>query len=130
MVFQSFHADLFYYGLNTIFLLDMAAGFVTKVKDGHRRIDTLPAIRAQYLKTWFVIDLMAFFPFELIPVAIFGGIPKDPALFNVYLFLQSLTLIKLVKAVRLFRELTEALGCLRRCGAWPASRTGSRRSST
>ena len=88
----------------------MVAGFFTKIKIGHKRIDTLPEIRKHYLKTWFGLDLAAFFPFELIPVLIFGGVPSDPGLFQVYLSLQTLTLIKLVKAVRLFRELTEALG--------------------
>lgn len=109
MVFQTFHADLFYYTLNALFLLDLAAGFVTKIKVGHHRLDTFAGIRGRYLKTWFVVDLTAFFPFELIPVLIFGGIPTDPTLFHVYLALQSLTLIKLVKAVRLFREIGEAL---------------------
>jgi len=110
MVFHTFTADGFYYSLNFLFLLDMGAGFVTKVKDGHRRLDTLPEIRHHYLRSWFVIDLLAFFPFELIPVAIFGHIPTDPTMFAVYLGLQSLTLVKLVKAVRIFRELTEAFG--------------------
>lgn len=110
MVFHAFEADGLYYSLNLLFLLDMAAGFVTKVKVGHRRLETLPEIRAYYLRSWFVVDLLAFFPFELIPVVLFGGIPTDPTMFTLYLSLQSLTLIKLVKAVRIFRELTEALG--------------------
>jgi len=110
MIFHSFRADLFYYSLNFLFLVDMAMGFVTAVKDGHRRLETFPEIRRHYLKTWFTVDLLAFFPFELIPVAVFGGVPSDPTLFQVYLGLQSLTLIKAIKAVRLFRELSEALG--------------------
>lgn len=110
MVFHTFEADGFYYSLNLLFLLDLAAGFVTKVKVGHRRLETLPEIRSYYLKTWFTVDLLAFFPFELIPVVIFGGITTDSTMFTVYLALQSLTLVKLVKAVRIFRELTEALG--------------------
>ena len=110
MVFHTFQADTFYYSLNFLFLLDMGAGFITRVKDGHRRLDTLSEIRRHYLKTWFTIDLLAFFPFELIPVAIFGHIPTDPVFFWIYLGLQSLTLVKLLKAVRLFRELTEAFG--------------------
>jgi len=109
MVFQTFHADLFYYALNALFLVDLAVGFVTKVKAGHRRLETFAEIRRNYLRTWFAVDMAAFFPFELIPVVIFGGIPTDPTLFHIYLGLQSLTLVKLVKAVRLFREIAEAL---------------------
>jgi hypothetical protein len=110
MVFHTFHADGVYYSLNLLLLLDLGAGFVTRVKVGHRRLDTFSSIRAHYLKSWFTVDLLAFFPFELIPVAIFGGVPTDPVLFQVYLGLQALTLVKLVKAVRLFGELAEALG--------------------
>lgn len=110
MVFHSFHADAFYYSLNFLFFLDLVAGFITKVKDGHRRLDTFPDIRHHYLRSWFTIDFLAFFPFELIPVALFGKIPTDPTMFGIYLALQSLTLVKLVKAVRIFRELTEAFG--------------------
>jgi len=110
MVFHTFQADEFYYGLNFLFFLDLCAGFITRVKEGHRRLDTPQEIRRHYLRSWFTIDLLAFFPFELIPVAIFGGIPRDPTWFAVYLGLQALTLVKLVKAVRIFRELTEAFG--------------------
>jgi voltage-gated potassium channel len=110
MVFHAFRADAVYYSLNFLFFLDLCAGFVTKVKNGHRRLDTLREIRAHYLRSWFTVDLLAFFPFELIPVAIFGGVPTDPTMFTIYLSLQSLTLIKLVKAVRIFQELTEAFG--------------------
>jgi voltage-gated potassium channel len=110
MVFHSFRPDLFYFSLNFLFFLDLIAGFITKVKSGHRRLDTLPEIRRHYLGSWFTVDLLAFFPFELVPFAIFGGVPSDPGLFVVFLTLQSLTLIKLVKAIRIFRELTEAFG--------------------
>lgn len=110
MVFQTFRADFLYYSLNFLLFLDLVAGFLVKVKDGHRRLETYDEIRQHYLRTWFTVDLLAFFPFELIPVALFGGIPSDPTMFAVYLGLQSLTLIKVIKAVRIFRELTEALG--------------------
>ena len=109
LVFQTVQADWFYYSLNVLFFIDLAAGFVTKIKVGHLRLETFPEIRSRYLKTWFLIDLPAFFPFELIPVLIYGGIPTDPTAFKIYLILQSLTLIKLVKAVRLFRQIAEAL---------------------
>ena len=108
MVFRTFQPDLLYYSLNFLFLLDLVVGFVTKVKEGHVRIESFPEIRKYYLRTWFTVDFLAFFPFELIPVAIFGGIPQDPILFDVYLGLQSLTMVKLLKAVRLFDELAEA----------------------
>jgi voltage-gated potassium channel len=112
IVFGKVQADLdfFYYGMNSLFLFDFILGFVTTIKRGHVRHESLASIRKHYLKGWFTIDLLAFFPFELIPVAIFGGLPKDGPGLAVYLVLQSLTLVKVLKAGRIFDELQEALG--------------------
>ena len=110
MVFKVFEADLVYYSLNALFLVDVVLGFLTKTKRGHRHLETLPEIRAFYLKSWFWVDLLAFLPFELIPVAIFGKVPTDSTGFTVYIALQSLTLIKVFKAVRIFDDLQESLG--------------------
>ena len=110
LVFRTFQADWLYYFLNTLFLLDIVMGFVVKIKLGHLRLDTFAEIRAHYLHTWFTIDALAFFPFESIPVLIYGKIPTDPLGIQIYLGLQALTLIKLLKSVRLFQELQEAFG--------------------
>ena len=110
LVFRTFQADILYYFLNTLFLLDIVMGFLVKIKLGHLRLDTFAEIRAHYFHTWFIIDVLAFFPFESIPVLIYGKVPTDPLGVQIYLGLQALTLIKLLKAVRLFNELQEALG--------------------
>ncbi len=109
LVFRDFSADAFYYALNLLFVLDILANFLTAVKSGHRRIDSLGAIARHYLRGWFAVDALAAFPFELVFLAIFGASPKDPAFENVVLFFQLLTLIKLVKARRIFAELQESL---------------------
>lgn len=110
LLYKEFSADWLYYALNTLLLLDIGVNFFTRVKEGHRRYDTLPAIARFYTRSWLAVDILSFFPFELIVVAAFGGVPKDPAWFTVYLTLQCLTLIKLLKAVRIFKELQMALG--------------------
>lgn len=110
LVFRTFQADLLYYFLNTLFFIDVLLGFATKIKEGHIRQDSFADIRRHYLKGWFAIDVMAFLPFEMIPVAIYGHVPTDELGLQVYLGLQALTLIKVLKAVRLFNELQEAFG--------------------
>lgn len=110
IVFKTFAADWVYYILNSLFLVDMLLGFVTSAKRGHLRLESFPAIGAHYLRSWFVIDLLAFLPFELIPVAIYGGIPTDGLGSSIYLACQALTLVKVCKSVRIFDELQEALG--------------------
>ena len=109
VVFSKFTGDLFYYALNGLFVFDIGFNFITKVKLGYIRLETLPEIRKYYLRGWFTIDVIAAFPFEIVLVAMFGDIPKDPAGLAVYFLFQALTLIKLLKVGRIFKELEEAL---------------------
>jgi hypothetical protein len=112
VIFRTFTGDAFYYILNALFIADIGINFCTKVKLGHIRLETPQEIAHNYLGGWFVVDLIAAFPFELILVAAFGGIPTEPKAFFAYLLLQSLTLVKLFKAGRIFKELQEALDIL------------------
>lgn len=112
VVFRTFSGGAFYYALNILFFADIGFNFVTKVKLGHIRIETFPEIRKYYLRGWFVVDLISAFPFEIVLFAVFGGIPTNPASLSVYLFFQSLSLLKLLKVGRLFKELQEAVDIL------------------
>lgn len=109
IVFRTFSGDLFYYGLNFLFVVDIGVNFASKVKVGYVRYEGAGEIARHYLSSWFAIDLLAAFPFELILAALFGGVPSDPGLARLYLALQALTLVKLLKANRIFNELEEAL---------------------
>jgi len=109
IIFRTFTDGALYYILNALFLADIGFNFVTKVKTGHVRLETTGEIRKNYLRGWFVIDAIAAFPFEIVLVAIFGGIPTDPRQFTLFLALQSLTLVKLLKVGRIFKELQTAL---------------------
>jgi voltage-gated potassium channel len=111
-VFKGFHLVPFYYLLNTIFIIDLLLSFRTTIKKSYIRIEDPKEIARSYLRSWFTIDFLSAFPFELIPLAIFGSIPADSSHFTLFLGLQSLTLFKLVKAVRLLRDLFEVLGLL------------------
>jgi len=109
IVFASFAGDGLYYALNSLLFADIGMNFITKAKVGHRRLETAGEVARYYLQSWFVIDLLAAFPFEVFLLAIFGGMPSDPYLSKLYLILQGLTLIKLFKASRIFKELQESL---------------------
>lgn len=112
VVFRTFSASLLYYFLNFLFVADIGFNFITRVKLGHVRLDSLPEIRKYYIRSWFVIDVVSAIPFELVLIALFGGIPRDPTLYFVFLFLQSLSLLKLLKVGRIFKELQESIDIL------------------
>ncbi|HUX41766.1 MAG TPA: cyclic nucleotide-binding domain-containing protein [Rectinemataceae bacterium] len=109
-VFRGFQFSALYYLLNLIFLVDLLLNFRTTIKRGHIRIEEPRGISQTYLHGWFSVDFIAAFPFELIPVLVFGSIPADHTHFPLFLSLQALTLVKLLKAVRLLRDLFEVLG--------------------
>mgnify|MGYP001809842600 CR=1 FL=1 len=112
VVFRTFSGGAFYYALNLLFIADIAFNFVTKVKLGHVRIETFPEIKTYYLRSWFLIDAVSAFPFEIALLAVFGGIPTEPVAYTAFLFLQSLTLLKLLKVGRIFKELQESIDIL------------------
>jgi len=112
IIFRTFSGGVFYYVLNFLFIADIGFNFVTRVKLGHIRLDSFGEIRRRYLGSWFVVDLLAAFPFEIVLIAAFGGIPAEPQSFLAFLLLQSLTLIKLLKVGRIFKELQEAIDIL------------------
>ena len=109
IVFRTFVGDGLYYFLNFLLVVDILLNFITGTKVGHIKLETFPAIARNYLKSWFTIDFLAAFPFELAVFAIFGGEPRGQGAHNLFLLLQSLTLIKLLKARRIFNELEESL---------------------
>jgi voltage-gated potassium channel len=113
IVFQSFRGDELYYALNLLLFADIGVNFVSKVKIGHMRLETWPEIVRSYLKGWFTVDLIAAFPFEIVLLAIVGHAPAgQDSHMSLYLSLQALTLVKLLKAGRIFNELEESLGII------------------
>jgi hypothetical protein len=113
IVFQSFRGDSLYYALNLLLFADIGVNFAGKVKIGHLHLESWSEIVRHYLRSWFAIDAIAAFPFEIILLAILGGVPTEPGQTReLYLSLQALTLVKLLKAGRIFKELEESLGII------------------
>ncbi len=82
------------------------------MKIGHLSLEEPRAVARRYLRGWFAVDALSALPIELILLAAFRGIPSSGGDFGAYLALQSLTLIKLFKAGRIFGELQEALSII------------------
>ena len=49
-----------------MFMFDMVVSFFSEYLDGEVIVRDLPSIFWHYLKTWFLLDFMAAFPFDLI----------------------------------------------------------------
>ena len=109
VIFRTFSGGVFYYILNGLFIVDIGMNFITKVKVGHIHLQNPTEIRQHYMGSWFAIDALAAFPFEIVLLAAFGGIPTEPHAFTAFLLMQSLTLVKLLKVGRIFKELQAAL---------------------
>jgi voltage-gated potassium channel len=109
IVFRIYSGNATYYTLNLLLIIDIVFNFITTDKIGYIRYETFPEIARAYFKSWFIIDCIAAFPFELIIFAISGGEPHDPDIMTIFLLLQSLPLIKLFKAGKIFNEIEESL---------------------
>jgi len=112
VVFGTFVADGLYVVLISLFVIDIGLNFVTKVKAGHIRLEMPQAIARNYLSTAFVIDVVAALPVEVILTGLLGLVSGGHFDYRTYLLLQALTLFKLFKAGRIFKELQEALGLI------------------
>ncbi|MDP3176544.1 MAG: hypothetical protein Q8M76_01490, partial [Spirochaetaceae bacterium] len=110
IVFGDFVPDVFYFLMTALFVADLLMAFVTKVKVGHLRLDNTAQIARAYLRGWFTVDAIAAIPVELILALALGasvgggaaGGASPGEAFRVPIILQSLTLVKVLKAVRIF----------------------------
>lgn len=112
LVFGTFSADGLYYFLIALFVADIAMNFFTRIKSGHIRLDRPEDIAKKYLRSWFAADLLAAVPTEVLLIAAFGTLGPQSGFNAAHLLLQTFTLAKLFKAVRIFNEFQESLGLL------------------
>jgi voltage-gated potassium channel len=112
LVFGDFTADGLYYLLIALFTADIALNFFTQVKSGHIRLERQEEIAARYLRSWFAVDAIAALPIEMILIAVFGAFEPQSRFNAAHLLLQTVTLVKLFKAVRIFNEFQESIGLL------------------
>ncbi len=63
--------------LTSVFLIDMILSFRTAYYDRGERVDDLTQIKRHYLRTWFVVDFISLFPFDLLMGPILLGAAPD-----------------------------------------------------
>ncbi len=109
VVLFTFAGDALYYILNALMVADIAVNFMSRVKLGHVCLESTADVARHYLRGWFTVDFLAALPFEVILLAALKLWPSDTKHLSIYLLLQTITLIKLFKAGRIFGELQESL---------------------
>ena len=91
--------------LDFFFLGDIVINFITAQKDQHEKIlDNIKIIAAKYLQSWFFVDLISIFPFDLIIQDAFPpnsvNISKYNKLFRIFRIGKLYRLIKVVKLIQ------------------------------
>jgi voltage-gated potassium channel len=101
--------DWIYWLITAVFCLDILVIFNTTVKLRTSVIADRRGVAAHYLRTWFIPDLLAAFPFAAFAVALSGGAVNGTLVLKVLLALRLLRLLKLFKVSTAFRVLQEML---------------------
>jgi len=109
LIFKLFIFDSLYLTLNAILVLDIVVAFFSATKRGHKTYSTYPEIRQYYLGTTFTIDLLSIVPFEALSLLLTNSAIGNPVVATVIIVMQFLTLVKLLKAVKIFAEFKEAM---------------------
>ncbi len=110
LTFSDDHPDIIYWTCIGIFALDIVLNFNFAVRIGLKLFNDYPSIARNYLKGWFFIDLLAAIPFSgiLYPLTSEAVIDKNLLLFTIAI--RILPLFKIIKVLRLLKEVQENLG--------------------
>jgi voltage-gated potassium channel len=107
--FHIYQTDVLYWILIGIFTLDIFINFNSSVKIEHAVSTDRKIIARHYIKTWLAVDFITAFPFDVVVLNLFGP-PADGNKGMLFIiFLQCITLIKLLKVKKITRELREYL---------------------
>ena len=75
------------YTFDCLFILDIMFNFFTAYYDKFGRLVASRAkIKSNYLRTWFIIDVLASFPFELLASIGSSGIDRNSDIFSLFKF--------------------------------------------
>lgn len=102
---DSFTALMYFFDF--FFLSDIIMNFITANKDENEKvIDDIKIISSQYIKSWFIIDLISIFPFDLI----IQKINPDNAQINSFnKILRVLRIGKLYRLIRVVKQFQQNL---------------------
>lgn len=106
LTFQIYKADWLYWVLIGLFALDIPVNFNSAVKIDAMLSTDRKVMAKTYLKSWFTVDFITAFPFDIIAILIFG-MPEQTSFY--FILLQVVTLTKLLKVRKITKELQEYL---------------------
>lgn len=107
--FQIYKTDLLYWSLIIIFTLDILVNFNSSVKIEPVVSLDRKTIAVKYLKSWFIVDFITAFPFDVAVLIIFGLPDEHNGRTIYFLILQLITLTKLIKVKKITNELRQNL---------------------
>lgn len=107
--FQIYKCDLFYWGILSLFALDILVNFNSTVKVEHSVSGDRRIIAKHYLKGWFTVDFITAFPLDFLILLIFGFPDEHDGRHLYFIILQLITLIKLLKIKKITKELQQYL---------------------
>lgn len=109
LTFHQYQSDLLYWLLLGIFILDLLINFNISVKHQHNFTQDRKIIAVKYLKGWFTVDFVTAFPFDVLLLWIFNVAGQPGNIDHLFIFLQFITMIKLLKVQKITKELQEYL---------------------
>lgn len=88
------------YTFDCLFILDIVFNFYTAYYDKFGRlVASRDKIKSNYLRTWFIIDVLASFPFELFASIGSSGIDRNSDIFSLFKFPRLLRLGRILKFI-------------------------------
>ncbi len=99
--------DFTYWIITIIFCSDIIINFNTQLRVKVTLLTDRKSIAKQYLKSWFIPDFMAAFPFAPLMLLILGIQASGSILIQILMMLRLLRLLKLFKVTETFKELQE-----------------------
>lgn len=88
------------YSFDCLFILDIVFNFYTAYYDKFGRlVASREKIKSNYFRTWFIIDILASFPFELFASIGSSGIDRNSDIFSLFKFPRLLRLGRILKFI-------------------------------
>ncbi len=103
------HTDLLYWIITIVFSLDILVAFGTEVKTGLRVLTDRKSVARHYIRTWFLIDVLAALPLApLFELAMRDDV-SGTFVYHILMLFRILRLLKLVKINTTFRAISELI---------------------
>ncbi len=102
-------ADFLYWLITVIFCLDIIVAFNTEFKAGLLVLTDRKAVADRYLRTWFILDLIAALPLAPLFELVVPGDVSLPMAGGILMFFRLLRLLKLAKISTTFKALRDLI---------------------